>query len=469
MDAFGQAEYVAVMVDAAEASLRKAGRPDAASRLEAAFANTALGTKTAASEGIAQLEADLDRARSSGASVQQAMLSTLTAFHIDVPASVANDVRASAEGFRPMTYAEFHAKPADEQRRIIKAYGLVGVFDYFARDIKEQGYEKSFYATLVNDRLVGDILDFVRAQFPTAGAQPGFAGAVRRMEPMLTAETAAAGQKKPFVAVVLYAMDRGDEVLAERDRKLDERAVMIPDGRLVYADKNGVFWTISNHESLKLEEDLQPLARSLQTCMQRRGVFNRAGLDACREEAMPVKGRLIFGDEVTHAGSDWDYANGRPIPPDLIDSATGRPPLVPKQQYSTRQAPVAGYVQQIRSVVGAVHDCQGLIPWMHYNSSRFDMDDSGVVISSHSLTSGTTLAYGAAIANLDLAQPRSIPQGSSCVVIALDCKRGACVRAGDRADLTLQIMVNSRDDVDTVLSALRAIAPYYPDGLGELK
>ena len=165
----------------------------------------------------------------------------------------------------------------------------------------------------------------------------------------------------------------------------------------------------------------------------------------------------------------WDYANGRPIPPDLIDSATGRPPLVPKQQYSTRQAPVAGYVQQIRSVVGAVHDCQGLIPWMHYNSSRFDMDDSGVVISSHSLTSGTTLAYGAAIANLDLAQPRSIPQGSSCVVIALDCKRGACVRAGDRADLTLQIMVNSRDDVDTVLSALRAIAPYYPDRLGELK
>src|ERR1044071_682525 len=75
MDAFNQGEFVAVMVDVAETSLRKAGKADLSARLEQAFGNTTSGVSP--SEGVAQLEMDIKRARASGVPVQQAMLWTM--------------------------------------------------------------------------------------------------------------------------------------------------------------------------------------------------------------------------------------------------------------------------------------------------------------------------------------------------------------------------------------------------------
>lgn len=43
--------------------------------------------------------------------------------------------------------------------------------------------------------------------------------------------------------------------------------------------------------------------------------------------------RLIYGDDVTLYGSQWSYANGVQLPPELIDSKTGLPPLIPKRQF----------------------------------------------------------------------------------------------------------------------------------------
>jgi len=104
------------------------------------------------------------------------------------------------------------------------------------------------------------------------------------------------------------------------------------------------------------------------------------------------------------------------------------------------------------------------------------MDDYGVVNSSQTVRANladgvrnTNTAFGAAIANLDLSKSRVSRDGADCVRLILTCKISSCVRIGNNADSDWPIVVKDDGDVNTVLSALRAIAPYYPDGEGEIK
>lgn len=190
-----------------------------------------------------------------------------------------------------------------------------------------------------------------------------------------------------------------------------------------------------------------------------------------------AKARLIFGDEVTLYGNQWSYANGAALPESLIISKTGLPPLLPKQQYSTSQAPVAGYVQEIKDVMSSFQSCstEGFLKRM-ISSSQLDMDDYGIVNSMETDTFAMTdgphsmnLAHGAAIANLDLTSPRITDDGPRCVRVIFDCKDGVpCVRSGNDTAFNWPLTVNTREQANTILNSLRAIAPYYPEGRGEI-
>ncbi|MGH8200928.1 MAG: hypothetical protein ACREVO_11290 [Steroidobacteraceae bacterium] len=88
-----------------------------------------------------------------------------------------------------------------------------------------------------------------------------------------------------------------------------------------------------------------------------------------------ARARLIFGDEVTLYGSQWSYANGVKLPPELVDSKTGLPPLLPKQQFSTGQAPVAENIRKIEDVLAGFQSCKTRLFGTQITSSSFGMDD----------------------------------------------------------------------------------------------
>jgi hypothetical protein len=185
--------------------------------------------------------------------------------------------------------------------------------------------------------------------------------------------------------------------------------------------------------------------------------------------------RLIYGDEVTLYGSQWSYANGVQLPPELIDTTTGQPPLLPKRQFATSQAPVAENIRKIKDVMAAFQSCKTDLFGMQITSSTFDMDDYGVVTAASSSTTVMTdgphvipFTDGAAISNLDLEKPAIVEQGPSCLSVRLPCRSGVCVRRGNTADSGWSFYINGRDQADIVLGALRAIAPYYPDGKGDI-
>jgi hypothetical protein len=189
-----------------------------------------------------------------------------------------------------------------------------------------------------------------------------------------------------------------------------------------------------------------------------------------------ARARLIFGDEVTLYGSQWSYANGVQLPPELIDSKTGLPPLLPKRQFSTGQAPVAENIRKIKDVLAAFQSCKTSLFGTQITSSTFDMDDYGVVIAAQSSTTVMSegapiviaVADGAAIGNLDLDKPAIVEQGPDCLSVLLACRNGSCVRHGNAADSGWAFYINHRDQINIVLDALRAIAPYYPDGKGDI-
>jgi tetratricopeptide (TPR) repeat protein len=264
-----------------------------------------------------------------------------------------------------------------------------------------------------------------------------------------------------YAALGLLDAYIGDHAAAERDFTTATQV----------SPQQGPYWeelALAQEQLKKYEDGLASIEKALQLANADKaapGIQQRLK----RLASSTVKARLIFGEAVTGSDGEWRFADGTPLPTDLIDGSTGRPPLVPKPQYSTKQAPVAGYIEQIRTTVSSVQNCQGLIPWMQFTASHFDMDDSGIVTSSHPLSTGTDIAYGAALANLNLAKARTVPQKSGCLVVVIPCKGGSCVRLGNRASDEWQIIVQTGDDVNTVLAALSAMAPYYPDGQGEIR
>jgi hypothetical protein len=297
LDAIDQAEFVATMVDIADTSLRNASLPGAATRLEEAFAT--YEPAYLSSEGVARLEVNIDKARkadvdmqqknpnsySSRVHVQQAMVWAMEDLNVDVPLPVNNDLFDLLDGpgkpFHPMTYAEFHAQSPDEQRRIIKAYAMTGYLAFLLRDSKTRGFEKSYLGTLYASKMSDEMFEFVRAQFPANGPQPGFTGVVTMMEP---GQNGSSTPARPMSAIILFTMHHSEERSDATVKELEARAVMIPDGRLVYPDKGGVFWTLSDNKGIRLEDNLQPLARALRQCMERRRLYAAEGLAACRQE-----------------------------------------------------------------------------------------------------------------------------------------------------------------------------------------
>jgi hypothetical protein len=178
--------------------------------------------------------------------------------------------------------------------------------------------------------------------------------------------------------------------------------------------------------------------------------------------------------------NQWRFSNGSAIPADLFDPRSGRPPLLPRQQYSPSKEPVAGYLKQLRDLVASFKACKAKIAVYDgvVDAPFFNLDDYGIVASAYRITFGSTspivtnTSHGAAIANLDLDNPRFIQQGSDCIVVTFTCKSGLCVRHGGSstgADSQWSTYVNSREQADALVGGLRAIVPYYPDGSGDIR
>lgn len=191
---------------------------------------------------------------------------------------------------------------------------------------------------------------------------------------------------------------------------------------------------------------------------------------------------MILGDAVQSKGDQWYLADGTAVPAKLIASKTGLPILEPKQQYSVLQAPVDGYIKEITDIVRDTHSCQVNI--FHGTASDFalNIDGHGVALGLHFVSvpgfPRIIQVQGAALANLDLTNPRIFNDGD-CVVVSLQCKNGQqCVRSTSKSDVSTTDMndganvvwafyVNATDQGNRVLNALRALAPFYPDGEGE--
>jgi hypothetical protein len=102
-------------------------------------------------------------------------------------------------------------------------------------------------------------------------------------------------------------------------------------------------------------------------------------------------------------------------------------------------------------------------------SPALELDDAGVLTSRYVLSTrpGQGYAQGAAIANLSLAAAQIQDRG--CQVVSVPCKAGRCVRFEENANPSLTFFVETAAQANRVLNALRALAPLYPNGAGELR
>jgi len=186
-------------------------------------------------------------------------------------------------------------------------------------------------------------------------------------------------------------------------------------------------------------------------------------------------GRLILGGDVRLDQGGWRYANGTQVPDTLMDNVTGGPPLRPKSQRPVTQAPVSTHIADIKGVLGAIKSCP-----LYTNASKenllwsvmspaLELDDAGVVTSRYVLSNrpGQGYAQGAAIANLSLAAAQIQDRG--CKVVVIPCKSGRCVRFEENASPSLTFFVETTEQANRVLNALKALAPLYPSGAGELR
>jgi hypothetical protein len=179
--------------------------------------------------------------------------------------------------------------------------------------------------------------------------------------------------------------------------------------------------------------------------------------------------RLIFGDAVQFAGAQWTYANGTALPHNLISDKTGLPPLLPKKQYSPNSQPVAQLFKQIKDVTNSFQQCRDTGGGMTMVSSRFNMDEHGIVSFTTVDSMGPEPQFGGAIANLDLSAPLINDHDPGCLLVTLQCKDGArCVRQGNDAMSYLNFWMNTRDQTNSIIEALKGMAAFYPDGQGEV-
>jgi len=188
----------------------------------------------------------------------------------------------------------------------------------------------------------------------------------------------------------------------------------------------------------------------------------------------PVTRTLILGGEV-HFDGQWRYTNGTVLPADLIDQNSGRPPLHPKEQYSTNKAPVQGYIKEIEGVMSSLHTCaQGGFTTMttrRVNASNLVFDDTGVVGSITVRPSGDPARLpdmevgGAALADLYLSSAK-LWKLDGCTWVTITCKdarKCAQWRPGNAQPL-IEFYVNTPEEAQQVLNLLKELAPFYPEG-----
>jgi hypothetical protein len=109
---------------------------------------------------------------------------------------------------------------------------------------------------------------------------------------------------------------------------------------------------------------------------------------------------------------------------------------------------------------------------MAVQGSAVDLDDAGVLTSrTTGIPAGSTTAYTyrqqAALGNLALENATIADAG--CVMLVLPCRGGKCVLDGDAAGESMDFELSTRAQADSLLKSLRAIAPFYPDGVGVLR
>ena len=187
-------------------------------------------------------------------------------------------------------------------------------------------------------------------------------------------------------------------------------------------------------------------------------------------------GRVILGEDVRFEQGGWRYTNGTQVPDTLLDKATGAPPLRPRTQHPVTQAPVSTTIADIKNTLGTVKSCQLYAGASKENllwsvmSPGFEMDDSGVIASRYVLSTrpGQGYAQGAAIANLSLIAAQIQDRGG-CKILSIPCRNGQCVRFEDNANPSLSFFVETTDQANKILNDLKALAPFYPDGAGELR
>jgi hypothetical protein len=191
--------------------------------------------------------------------------------------------------------------------------------------------------------------------------------------------------------------------------------------------------------------------------------------------AAPI-GRLILGEDVRFEQRGWRYVNGAQVPDTLLDKATGAPPLRPKSQRPITQPPVSTSVADIKRTLGGIKSCP-----LYTNASKdnllwsvlspsFELDDAGVIASRYVLSTrpGQGYAQGAALANLSLIAAQIQDRGG-CKILSIPCKNGQCVRFEENANPSLSVFVETNEQANTILNALKTLAPLYPDGAGELR
>jgi hypothetical protein len=179
-----------------------------------------------------------------------------------------------------------------------------------------------------------------------------------------------------------------------------------------------------------------------------------------------VTARLVLGDSVSFDGSRWLNSLGKPLSEDLIDPKTGHPPLLPKSQHSTNTAPVEAYITQIKDVMKSVHACTDDLILMKRNivSSGLDMEDTGAMASvsvnsdSQPGSAASPDVQAAALGNLLLSKARLQDRG--CVLLIIPCKNSEdCVQwYPGRATQDFSILVNTKEQGQTVLDVLKALA-----------
>jgi hypothetical protein len=91
--------------------------------------------------------------------------------------------------------------------------------------------------------------------------------------------------------------------------------------------------------------------------------------------------------------------------------------VLPKQQYSSSQEPVAEYLKQVKGGMNSFQQCRDTGAGIDRVSSQFDMDDYGIVSFTSSDSMGKNPSFGAAVANLDLSSSHINDHDPGCLLV----------------------------------------------------